>query len=186
MPASFKSMRIVIACLIVFMMADTIPAQDRGFSNEYSYRHYTRNRTYDVKHLKLNISIDYESASISGTAATVFSPINDGLEQLVLDAVEMEIAGVTLLTQLEAEARPKQATRDLAFTVENDKLIIDLDHPYNRDDQVIVEVAYQTQPKMGLYFVKPDEGYPDKPLQVWSQGEQEESRYWFPCYDFPN
>jgi len=39
---------------------------------------------------------------------------------------------------------------------------------------------------MGLYFVGPDEGYPDKPRQIWSQGEAEFNRHWFPSWDYPN
>jgi aminopeptidase N len=50
-----------------------------------------------------------------------------------------------------------------------------------------VAIAYNVvNPSKGLYFVKPDSGYPDKQWQVWSQGEMEDNHYWFPCYDFPN
>ena len=42
------------------------------------------------------------------------------------------------------------------------------------------------RPRRGLYFIGPDAGYPDKPLEAWTQGEDEDSRYWFPCYDYPN
>ena len=38
---------------------------------------------------------------------------------------------------------------------------------------------------MGIYFIQPDEHYPDKPTQVWTQGEDEDSRFWFPCFDYP-
>ncbi len=41
-------------------------------------------------------------------------------------------------------------------------------------------------PRVGLYFPGPDEGYPEKPRQVWSQGQDEDSKYWFPCLDSPN
>jgi aminopeptidase N len=47
-------------------------------------------------------------------------------------------------------------------------------------------VSYKvTRPKLGLYFVGPDRGYPTKPVQVWTQGEDEYARYWFPCHDAP-
>ena len=47
-------------------------------------------------------------------------------------------------------------------------------------------IAYRGAPRRGLYFIAPDEGYPDKPAQVWTQGQDEDSRYWFPCLDTPN
>jgi aminopeptidase N len=47
-------------------------------------------------------------------------------------------------------------------------------------------VQFRSRPRIGLYFIEPDEGYPDKPRQVWSQGQDEDHRYWFPCYDHTN
>jgi len=29
-------------------------------------------------------------------------------------------------------------------------------------------------------------GYPDGDTQLWTQGEAENHRFWFPCYDYPN
>jgi aminopeptidase N len=40
-------------------------------------------------------------------------------------------------------------------------------------------------PEIGLYFIAPDEGY-ERPLQLWTQGETEENRTWFPAWDYPN
>jgi aminopeptidase N len=36
-----------------------------------------------------------------------------------------------------------------------------------------------------MYFIAPDEHYHRKPTQVWTQGEDEDSRFWFPCFDYP-
>ena len=35
----------------------------------------------------------------------------------------------------------------------------------------------------GLRFIKPNGDEPAKPMQIWSQGETEFNRYWFPSYD---
>ena len=43
-----------------------------------------------------------------------------------------------------------------------------------------------TKPRLGLYFITPDAAYPHKPVQVWSQCQDEDARYWFPCFDAPN
>ena len=37
----------------------------------------------------------------------------------------------------------------------------------------------------GLRFIKPTPDNPNKPRQIWSQGETEFNRYWFPSYDSP-
>jgi len=38
----------------------------------------------------------------------------------------------------------------------------------------------------GLYFINPDERTPNKPRQIWTQGETEASSAWFPTIDRPN
>jgi len=43
-----------------------------------------------------------------------------------------------------------------------------------------------TRPVAGIYFTKPDPHYPDRFQTVWTQGQDEDSRYYFPCLDRPN
>ena len=61
-----------------------------------------------------------------------------------------------------------------------------LDRSYSFRDTLAVSIAYSCTPKKGLYFVQPDSGYPGKPAQIWTQGEDMDNHFWFPCYDFPN
>jgi aminopeptidase N len=49
-----------------------------------------------------------------------------------------------------------------------------------------VSIEYSCVPQKGLYFIQPDSAYPDKPWQIWSQGEDMDNHFWFPCWDFPN
>ncbi|RME82011.1 MAG: hypothetical protein D6785_08365, partial [Planctomycetota bacterium] len=37
-----------------------------------------------------------------------------------------------------------------------------------------------------LYFFKPFPQAPNRPYQIWSQGESENNRHWIPCYDKPD
>ncbi len=137
--------------------------------------HYARDRVVDIKHIKLEISIDPEAKRIEGVCRTTVVPINDGLTHVEFDAVEMEIAGVRL-----------DGGGDLDYTYDGARLRIDLAGARKAGEELTVAVSYSASPRRGLYFVGPDEGYPDKPLQVWSQGQDEDSRHWFPCFDFPN
>ena len=41
-------------------------------------------------------------------------------------------------------------------------------------------------PRRGIYFTGPESAYPNKPYQTWTQGQDEDSRYWFPTFDYPN
>jgi len=137
--------------------------------------HYARDRLVDVRHIKLELRIDPAAKSIEGTVHTTFAPINDGVSYVEFDAVEMEV--------LDVRVRGKASRA--RYTYGGGRLRIELGRR-RAGEQVTTSVRYAATPRRGLYFVGPDEGYPDKPVQVWSQGQDEDSRHWFPCFDFPN
>ena len=137
--------------------------------------HWPRDREFDLKHLRLEITLDPESKSLSGTASHTFAAINDGLKSVELDAVELRIGGVT-------SARGAA----LDHTYEDGKLRVALAAALNSGEESTINIAYSCTPRRGLYFNVPDDGYPERPRQVWTQGEDEDSRFWFPCYDSPN
>src|SRR4030095_3980456 len=98
-------------------------------------------------------------------------PLADGLTYLDLDAAELSITAVKLLG-----AEP----RNLAFETFAEKLRIELDVACGREEELTIEIAYSSRPRKGLYFVKPDDSYPHKPRQIWSQGQNEDAHFWFP------
>ena len=137
--------------------------------------HYPRDRAVDIEHVRLDISLDLDAKRISGRVAHTFSALNDGLSAIELDAVELEIAGVRLT-----------GGAALGHSLADGRLRIELDRPRAAGEQGTVVVEFAGSPRRGLYFIGPDEAYPLKRLEVWSQGEDEDSRHWFPCYDYPN
>ena len=46
-------------------------------------------------------------------------------------------------------------------------------------------MAYRCAPARGLYFVGPDETDPGRPWQCWTQGQDEDSRHYWPGLDIP-
>ena len=148
----------------------------------------TPERTFAIKHLKLDLSFDEERQSVGGLAAFTLSPLNNGFDHFELDIAEMQIASVRLVrvekrgTGDLLRAVPDHAS-GLSFETHPEKLSIELDRAYSRDEVLSIEVAYSCSPRKGLFFVKPDESYPNKARQVWSQGENEDAHWWFPCHD---
>ena len=45
-------------------------------------------------------------------------------------------------------------------------------------------VTYSCHPRRGLYFNRPEAAYPGRPAQIWTQGQAEDSPYYFPCVDY--
>ena len=136
---------------------------------------WPRDRTVDIKHIKLELDVDVDSRSISGSATHTVSPINDGVSTLELDAAELDISSIAL-----------SDGTSLTYAHEDWKLSIDLGGSWNAGDEITVRIDYSTTPRKGLYFNMPDDGYPDRPQQLWTQGQDEDSRFWFPCFDYPN
>ncbi len=149
--------------------------RQRAFALPGDTPHYARDRIVDVRHIRLDIAIDPVAKRVSGTASHTFAPINDGVSHVEFDAVEMTIGAVRL-----------EGGGELAHSHADGRLRIDLGSPRQAGEELTVAIDYAASPRRGLYFVGPDEGYPEKPVQVWSQGQDEDSRHWFPCFDYPN
>jgi len=138
-------------------------------------RKYARDRRADILHVKLDVTPDFAKRTVSGTATLRLKPIALPLEKLELDAVDLQI---TSITAAGAQVAEHQTT--------DDKLIITFAKPIAPDAEATITVTYSAQPDHGLYFRTPEMGYKKGDTQVWSQGEAEEHRFWFPSYDYPN
>jgi len=136
--------------------------------------HYNPDRPGQVKHIFLDLVLDIANQSLSGTCTTTVVPVRDGIHQLTLDAVNLNIPSV----QVEKKPQP--------FDYDGEQLHIQLVNPTEVENEIQIAIAYNVaKPQRGLYFIKPDQHYPHKPTQVWTQGEDEDSRFWFPCFDYP-
>ena len=138
-------------------------------------RKYARDRLVDIKHLTLDVTPDFKARTVTGTVTLSFTPIAQPLRTLTLDSVDLTIDQVSAEA---AEVADRQVTED--------QLLIHFAAPVEPGTQVTVKISYHGQPDRGLHFRTPEMGYPVGDTQIWTQGEAEEHRYWFPCYDYPN
>lgn len=135
---------------------------------------YTPDRAGQVAHIFLDLQIDLAQQSCEGTCTTKLIPIRSGIQQLSLDAIDLDIQAV----QIEGVAQ--------AFDYDGETLQVHLSQPTVADRAIALEITYGLKyPQRGLYFIAPNPHYPDKPIQAWTQGEDEDSRFWFPCFDYP-
>lgn len=147
----------------------------KPFFTDSTPKRYARDRVVDVRHIRLELAFELEKKRLFGVARLAVVPISGEVSSLDLDAVDMEVAAIT------ANGAPVPHHYDGA------KLRIDFPHPYPAATEVELVIPYSvTQPKAGIYFIHPTPEYPDKPIEVWTQGQDEDARYWFPCFDYPN
>ncbi|HEY2486682.1 MAG TPA: M1 family aminopeptidase [Candidatus Binataceae bacterium] len=135
---------------------------------------WPRDRAVDILHIKLDVALDFERKRIAGTATHRLTAIVDELKTLEFDATELEIGSVRV------------GRESASFQSQDGKVQVTLPRALKAGAEVEVAIEYSGAPRRGLYFVGPDSAYPDKPVEAWTQGEDEDSRYWFPCYDYPN
>jgi len=152
---------------------------------------WVRSRNIDVKHVDIDISFDWEKEQAMGSTIVTLAPFAD-TQHIQLDAAMMTIASVNLVGggALKYAYDPAK---------DNDNLDIDLGRVFRGGEELKVKVDYATNYVnkaegdtaiggfgRGIRFIKPTALDPKKPRQIWSQGESEFNRYWFPSYDSPN
>ena len=116
----------------------------------------------------------FPTNATEGTCTIRLNPVRDGISRLTLDAVNLTIASV--------QVGKTQQT----FDYDGEQLTIQLEPTTQAGKPIELAIAYSVDhPQRGLYFIAPDKHYPNKPVQVWTQGEDEDSRFWFPCFDYP-
>ncbi|MEX2229422.1 MAG: M1 family aminopeptidase [Dehalococcoidia bacterium] len=133
-----------------------------------------RDRPFKVEHLRLQFEFDLRRRLVHGVATTRFHPRRDGLSEAVFDAIELDIESVT-----------GEDGQSLAFSTRDRELRVQLGDERAVGEAITLVVRYSCRPRRGLYFNAPDPGYPDRPTQIWTQGQAVDSPYYFPCLDFP-
>ncbi|MEM0979262.1 MAG: M1 family metallopeptidase [Cyanobacteria bacterium P01_H01_bin.58] len=136
--------------------------------------HYTPDRPGQVEHIVLELDLDIPHQRYTGTCRIRLNPIRSGITHLTLDAVTLHIDSVMI------------GNVSQTFDHDGEYLHISLTQPTKIGRVLELIIAYGSEnPQRGLYFVAPTEHQPQKSIQVWTQGEDEDSRYWFPCFDYP-
>lgn len=170
------------AALLTFLLfaLPALPAitQREPFAPPDTPLKYMPARQYDLEHLRLDLAFDWDRRSVEGTATNTLVPLLPGLDTLVFHAAGLDVRRVRLAG----------GSADLPFALnpEAQTVTVRLGRAYGPGDRLEVAIDYAARPRSGLYFVGPDEGYPRKPRQIFSQGEPELNRHWFPSWDYPN
>ncbi len=135
--------------------------------------HYLQDRNVDVDHFKLTVSFDLDKKQVIGRAELRLRPIVDGVQRIELDCEDTRVDSVSV------------GQTQAGFVIDGKKLRIELPRRYSRGRAFLLAIEYVSTPRQGIYFTGPDEGYPDKPVQIWTQGQDTDNHHWFPCIDEP-
>jgi aminopeptidase N len=150
-----------------------------------------RTKVFQLIHTKLEVSFDWEKQYLHGTATLDLKPYFYPKDSLVLDAKGFDIHQISLIEN--------KQTKPLKYSYDNNHIYIYLGKEFTRNDLVKIEIKYTAKPNervlagsnaiksdKGLYFINADGLDPEKPKQIWTQGETESNSAWFPTIDSPN
>ncbi len=140
----------------------------------------------DLLHTKLTLRFDWEKEQVIGQADLKLKPYFYPTSILTLDAIGFQINSIKL-----------GDGTDLKYDYDDRKIHINLPKNYNRSETYQVLIDYIATPRgeggskaitsdKGLFFINADGQDPNKPQQIWTQGETENNSRWFPTIDNPN
>jgi aminopeptidase N len=159
-------------CLLIFVFGFDFAAA------QTPRRNFNRAQTYDAEHYVLRVRFDRKAKKVLGETTIRFKPLKTDFTVAEFDAVDISFEAV----ELEPNAAP------LKFRTAAGKVLVTMDRAYAPSDTVTIRFRYSTVPRKGVYFV--DEEVEDGKVihseQIWTQGEADEARHWFPSFDFPS
>ncbi|WP_336963950.1 M1 family metallopeptidase [Chryseobacterium contaminans] len=177
---------ILSVCLLVFSLSGKAFAQTETSGREKIYK-ATHTKSTELKHTKLKVNFDYQKEQMNGEEWLTASPYFYPSDSLILDAKGMLIHEI---------AMDREGSRiPLKYHYSDNILRINLDKTYQQNQDYTVYIKYTSRPNVveeqgspakGLYFINADGKDPDKPTQIWTDGESEFSSVWFPTIDKPN
>jgi aminopeptidase N len=145
----------------------------------------------DITDTKLDVRFDYAHQYLLGTAVLSLHAHFYPQATAVLDAKGFLVKSVQLIGG--------KADKSLTYKYDGRQLTVNLDHAYAREQPYQLRISYVAKPNelpaggseaitsaKGLYFINPLGKEPNKPRQIWTQGETESSSCWFPTIDRPN
>ncbi len=147
-------------------------------------------KEHDLLHTALDVRFDWDNQWVIGKANLKLSPHFYATDKIRLDAKGFVINKVS----------NAKTGKDLAYDYDGQNLVIDLGKTYTRKETFELFIDYIAKPAerdafggsdaitsdQGLFFINHDGSDPNKPMQIWTQGETEHNSRWFPTIDKPN
>ncbi len=174
-------MRSASLLFLAFLAANSSgQAQPNPFAPPGAKVHYAPDRTFDLKHLKVVLDVDYPGKKFIGSATSTLAPLRDGIRAITLHA-----SSHTTLTGATVNGTKTEYRR------EGENVIIPITAKKGQDIQVTLAYHSTDEKPGGLmsyggwHWIVPNKLEPNR-VGFWTQGETHENRLWAPTWDYPN
>jgi aminopeptidase N len=161
------------AFTILFTVLGVLPQFVHGQAPQ---RSFNRTREFDAQNYRIQAEFDRKRKEVKASTTVHVRPLRNGYATMVLDAEGLNVSRVT-----------NDTGQPLRFVLRPGAISISLGRRYSAGSDVKVTIQYTARPRKGVYFVPELSGSGfTRSAQIWTQGEPEEARHWFPSYDFPD
>lgn len=162
-------------------------------SQIYDYKP-SKKKEIDILHTLLKVDFDWKNKTMNGEATITLKPFLNPIDTITLDAKSFILKEIKL-----SNTKIKDS---LKYYYDQKKIKITLNRKISAKDTLEIYIKYVAQPEVyakdsslkgtaitndkGLYFITPDSLFPNKPYQIWTQGEPESNSCWFPTIEAMN
>ena len=176
---SFARFCTVIACALSVLCAPAVAQAPTPPPAPPEPLKFSRAQPFDMQHIQLRLDVDVAGKRV-GSQATLDLVAREAARVVRLDAAEFRVTAV--------RGGPADgALAPLDFSHDGRTLEVYLANEAAAGARLGLQIDYVvSNPTSGLHFFAPSDETPDAPLQVWSQGQSIDNRYWVPCFDHPN
>ncbi|MDH2901820.1 MAG: M1 family aminopeptidase [archaeon] len=136
---------------------------------------YARSHNFNIDKTKLEIELNFEQKSIKGKVVHTIEPVGRSIDSIELDSADLSINSVKV-----------KGDKISGYQTKSQSIWIPLGFDFEKGSKAEVELEYSGTPKRGLYFRAPSKEFPHWKVHAFTQGQSEDSKFWFPCYDYPN
>lgn len=136
---------------------------------------FPEDRNTDVLHYRIELDMKLDQQGADGLTTITTRFLSSGDSTVWFHAAGLHIVSV------------KQDGKEIGFSTGDEKLFLKLNGETSRGKTSTFAIRYSfSYPERGMYFRYKTSQTPWRKTQVWTQGEDADNRFWFPCYDFPN
>lgn len=143
------------------------------FSLAGTERKYERSRPYRIDHLFVDLALDFDTRSVKGRAVLDFVRVAPEASSLQVDATDFDLSSVRV--------DDGNGMKPVAYSYDGETIALS-----GLPERGQLRIDYEAKPKRGLYFLAPDEQVKHRPLQAWTQCQDEDARHFIPCVDKPH
>lgn len=146
----------------------------------------------DILHTDIQVSFNWSKHECIGSETIILKPYFYETDSINLDARNM------IFSKVEIKNTQGELIQNIT-SYDKKVLKIKLEKKFSNKDSLILTLNYIAKPDenenggsaaikddKGLYFINTNHKEPNKPTQIWTQGETQSNSCWFPIIDNPN